>query len=484
MNTTPSKRELRHFLKRYVPQPIFSETSTATTTSSSTTTIGKGKLRHDLTSPKDYVHALLNTSALSHPQLALTKVKGPFQKDEWQSIGSTLVQLQKLGLHSIVVMDNERWSSLLDRSSAELSKTMVSESMALVEAIEKAHGRARLIYGSLVVTEEEKEEEEEQEEKGKKKKNKNKNKNMKDSTKAVGFGIHTEFIETALEKGLIPVVIPTTGDSRPHRQQQAGGRSMHANEVLVGLTRQLADHPKTTPTKVVVINHEGGIPNHERPGTAHSLVNLAEEHDTIVEALEKETKGWSEAKEHLELTRQCLSVLPTSSSAVLVPVRSLPSALLANLVTDKPLYSSSLPLQKLHTGDVDLQRVNRSRTTILRQGIKLHHYHRLSELHLDRLTQLLEASFQKTLDTQGFYDRLDRVLDGAIIAGDYEGAVLVTKERALPSATKDGFAYLDKFAIAPASQGVGVTDILWRHMCDAYPELLWRSRQDNGVNKW
>ncbi|KAG0173993.1 Amino-acid acetyltransferase, mitochondrial [Apophysomyces sp. BC1021] len=441
MNTTPSKRELRHFLKRYVPQPPLTSTRVD---SAQTTTRDRV---NGVKPPKDFVNALLTPS---FHQLAVAKVKGPFQKDEWQSVGSTLVQLQKLGLGSIVVMDNAGWVVEGGSRTTELGKTMIGESMALVEAIEKANGRARPIYGGVI-----------------------------EQDAAGAIHVNYEFIQAALDQGQIPVVVPILTEEGSGMQRPA-----RANDVMVGLTRQLAQKTDTTPTKVVVINNEGGLPNHERPGTAHSLVNIQEENDEIVRALERES-GWRkthpDAMENLEVTRHCLAELPTTSSAVIVPVRSLPSALIANLVTDKPLYSSSLPLDKLHTGNPDLERVNRMRTTVVRHGTKIHTHNSLSGLDLDRLTKLLEASFQKKLDTEAFYGRLSRVLDGAIIAGDYEGAVLVTKEQATDATYH---CYLDKFAIAPASQGVGVTDVLWKRMCDAYPELLWRSRQDNGVNKW
>jgi amino-acid N-acetyltransferase len=179
--------------------------------------------------------------------------------------------------------------------------------------------------------------------------------------------------------------------------------------------------------------------------------------------------------ENMTTIRDCLQQLPVTSSAVIAPTSSLPSALITNLVTDKPLYSSSLPV-------TDHTRINQAKTTVLRQGAKISNFQQVSDLSLPRLTELLEASFQRKVHVEKYYARLEQVLAGAIIAGDYEGAVIMTNER--PSPDSPSYAYLDKFAIAPSSQGIGLTDILWKRMCDAYPELLWRSRKDNGVNKW
>ncbi|KAI9030015.1 hypothetical protein CLU79DRAFT_733701 [Phycomyces nitens] len=438
MNTSPSKRELQHFLKRFVPD-----------TSPSMPRV-KPELNQQsapgVQSPKDFVNELLSPSS---NQIALTKVEGPFDRTGWQSVGSTLLKLQKLGMTSIVVADSISWRS--EEPSVELTKRMTRESMALVEAIESAGGRARPIYGGLL-------------EQG-----------------VSDIQVNFEFIQSALDNNQIPVVFPILSN---------GGmqQPIRANEAMVALTRSLAGplkHKGITPARIVVINSEGGIPNHERPGTAHSLVNVQEEYDDIVKAYE-DNVSWQKthpgAIENLDMVKDCLSCLPTTSSAIIVPTSSLPKALIANLVTDKPLYSSSLPISNLRVGSPDLQQVNRTRSTVLRHGIKINNYTNLSDLDLPRLTKLLEASFQKKVDQSSFYARLERDLAGAIIAGDYEGAVLMTQERSTPEAP--GHYYLDKFAIAPTSQGIGLTDILWKRMCDAYPELLWRSRQDNGVNKW
>ncbi len=43
---------------------------------------------------------------------------------------------------------------------------------------------------------------------------------------------------------------------------------------------------------------------------------------------------------------------------------------------------------------------------------------------------------------------------------------------------------MDKFAVSPDSQGIGVADILWKRMKHDYPNMLWRSRAENPVNNW
>jgi amino-acid N-acetyltransferase len=435
MDTGPSKRELQHFLKRFGPE-------VKTTKPTLLSGFEEIKGAPGLKSPKEFVQDLL---APSYHQLALTKVEGPFDKSDWQRVGNTLYKLQKLGLSSIVVSDNPSWA--IDKSSySEITKRMLRESMTLVESIEQAGGRARLIYGSA----------------------------LERSSNTIE--INLDFIQSALNNNQIPIIVPilTEGDGQLV--------PVKANSAIMALTQRLAYQavdPKLVPSKIVVINKEGGIPNHALPGTAHSLVNVQEEYDDIELAFTNNT-DWKQSHpntmDNLTMIRDCLDQLPTASSAIIVPTTSLPSALIANLVTDKPLYSSSLPI-------TSNTQINQAKTTVLRHGIKIHNFSTLQDLNLGRLTSLLEASFQKKVNTDAFYGRLDKVLAGAIIAGDYEGAVIMTNERAEPNSLQT-HAYLDKFAIAPSSQGIGLTDILWKRMCDRYPELLWRSRKDNGVNKW
>ena len=125
------------------------------------------------------------------------------------------------------------------------------------------------------------------------------------------------------------------------------------------------------------------------------------------------------------------------------------------------------------------------------------------------MTALLEESFNKKLDYEPFWNRVETTLDFAIVAGDYEGGAIVTRE-VLPSSHPDGtprtMAYLDKFAVLPSHQGDGTVDFLWVTLHDeSYglgtpgarnfiegsmqglgkgEDLVWRSRGDNPVNKW
>lgn len=77
-----------------------------------------------------------------------------------------------------------------------------------------------------------------------------------------------------------------------------------------------------------------------------------------------------------------------------------------------------------------------------------------------------------------------------IVAGDYEGAAIVTWE--YPEGGQR-ICYLDKFAVLRRSQGTGgVADVVFKSMVEGvrggvFPGaegIVWRSRRWNPVNKW
>jgi amino-acid N-acetyltransferase len=124
---------------------------------------------------------------------------------------------------------------------------------------------------------------------------------------------------------------------------------------------------------------------------------------------------------------------------------------------------------------------------VLRQGMQVRIHRSLQDLDRSALFSLLESSFGRKLDADAYWERLRVRHAGTIVAGDYQGAAVMTLEPAGPP-SEDGSSptmiYLDKFAVSPDSQGLGVADIVWNRMRQEFPFVAWRSRQDNGVNGW
>ncbi|KAI9324434.1 hypothetical protein DFJ73DRAFT_872657 [Zopfochytrium polystomum] len=239
------------------------------------------------------------------------------------------------------------------------------------------------------------------------------------------------------------------------------------------------------------------------------------------------------SKEELETVSTVLSALPPSSSAI-IAAADRPSDLLANLLTDKPPSAvhigsigsrvtasnhaspirtarghhsradTSAPSSQPHPVSINSNlfaalRANKLSSsedeqapyfvgafsappTVLRLGLTLQVHRKLDTLDRTKLDSLLEASFRKKLHQDAFWERMSLVMDSVIVAGDYDGAAIVTAEQ--PGFGSAPVFYLDKFAVAPTRQGIGVADIVWKRLCLLYPNLTWRSRATNPVNKW
>jgi len=176
-----------------------------------------------------------------------------------------------------------------------------------------------------------------------------------------------------------------------------------------------------------------------------------------------------------------------------------PSSLIANLITNKPAVSSSLPHALLQGKG---SKLTPHTPTLLRRGLPIQVLRTLAEIDRPKMKALLEQSFGRTLNEEPFYSRLEKNLDFVIIAGDYAGAAIVTNE---PCPGSSSLSYLDKFAVLPSHQGDGTVDFLWVALHDetyglGHPfsinpnggkegkgegqDLVWRSRSNNPVNKW
>ena len=248
----------------------------------------------------------------------------------------------------------------------------------------------------------------------------------------------------------------------------------------------------------------------------------------------------SAAEAHLknmQLLQRTLAILPPSSSALVttpqeaansgklstasfqpsrVGTRKQRNPLIHNLLTDKPIFSSSLPAGRLAKAADAAHAFGPTQappTTFVKRGMPLTILPdprlgpwrspkagevRLTledpRIDLPRLVHLIDDSFSRKLDVKHYLERVNDRIAGVIIAGEYEGGALLTWETP-PGVPDNGseasrrrkVPYLDKFAVLKRSQGAGgVADIVFNAMVrDCFPNgVCWRSRRDNPVNKW
>jgi len=417
---------------------------------------------------------------------ALVKIQGPFTDTQLNSVARGMARLQKLGLVSVIVVDRDDLPATEpdDPAAAQRQRTvMLRDLERVMQFLSRHKAQARPILATVVRVEGDGEGEVHVEEEG------------------------LDHVRRVLTEGEIPVLLPVALD--------AGCRSrrISSDKVLLALTRAMSTPTTTststsrqidlTPMRLLIINREGGIPSYARSGLPHLSINLASEYSYINNTF---LSDWIEshptALSNLALANSCLSLLPREASALIVSHRS-STALIANLITNKPVHSASLPHSLLTATD---DRFTRDTPTLIRRGLPVRVLRSMNEVDQDKLTRLLEASFRRILNGKAFYDRLAKDLDFIIVIGDYVGAAVCTLEGPSSSHRSEKICYLDKFAVLPNHQGDGTVDFLWVALRDETyglglldaanssigslsgrgrgRDLVWRSRADNGVNKW
>ncbi|KAL7821130.1 N-acetylglutamate synthase [Trichoderma gracile] len=320
-----------------------------------------------------------------------------------------------------------------------------------------------------------------------------------------------------------------------------------------GASSEQGAEPLASVERVIVLDSYGGTPVPGRPGFCQRFVNLEQEYDTLLDHLggykgsqapessPHEEAGRAHAK-NLKLAKDTLSLLPETASVLIttpsaaantssvssslvgngdfqlgfdgmVTTRRKQNPLLHNLLTDKPVFSPSLPLQRIQSPEAASLATGESvDATLVKRGMPLAIYpdprtapwrppapgeRRLQltdkSIDLQRLVALIEDSFGRKLDVDDYLQRTNQNLAGVIIAGEYEGCAILTWEKPSHLDARTAYEqgrfvpYLDKFAVLRSRQGSGgVADIIFNAMVrDCFPDgVLWRSRKDNPVNKW
>lgn len=508
LKANPSLRDTKTYLANFRARPQVPERSDPVypSTLSNTLTSSFQREARDISvndlkeaeqvkpSPSPIVSSILNPV---YRRTALIKLQGPFTNKQLDSIARGIVYLEKLGLVSVIVVENDQ----LVRGDDGERSALIEEIMRVVTALEAQGAQARPVLGSVVRL-------------GPKPDDDDLRNNPHDFVppEAHVFPSDLVAIRSALRAGEIPVLPPFALDSFCRSVR------IDSNDVLGALARGMveaaalegsdlkpdphADYSQDidlVPLRLMIINREGGVPSYARAGFPHLLINLTSEHDYIRDTFDP---SWSKEKpsslSNLSLARTCLAYMPPTSSAIMVSHRS-PSSLIANLITNKPAVSSSLPHALLQGN----RKLTRDTPSLLRLGQPIQVIRSLAGVDKAKLNHLLETSFKHTLNADAFYERLKKNLDFVVVAGDYIGAAIVTNEPSPNSS--EPISYLDKFAVLPSHQGDGTVDFLWVALHDesyglGHPfsinpnggkegkgegrDLVWRSRADNPINKW
>lgn len=475
------------------------------------------------------------------PHVAVVKLRETQTWDDalLDGVAKTLTQLRSLGLPSVIVLDCEQDQI----SGSEWQELIFQQANRVITAIGRHDSPgAKLVTSGIW-----------------KAKEPVQRLSSIDSTDVfVGFG---EALLAPLRQGHMPVVPPRacTEDTLQYTPASANDIVFALTSYFSGLQldkKDLGGEQNNTTTsplsrkavvdRIIVIDPHGGIPASKEGDGARVFVNLEEEFEKLRKALMEQEKPAQPGRartrhtENLKLVKNALSILPATASAVIttpaeaanrrtpsnqglanvekiageVKTRRWQNPLIHNLLTDRPMYSASLPLSRIKSPNQRSENtaVNMPTTTLLKKGMPVTIFPdtrsgpwtppkpgeprlRLTDTCIDlpRLVHLINDSFKRKLDVEDYLKRLENSLAGVIIAGEYEGGAILTWERPFgmdeETAYREGrlVPYLDKFAVLTKSQGAGgVADIVFNAMVrDCFPSgVCWRSRKDNPVNKW
>lgn len=453
-----------------------------------------------------------------HVSLICLRAPQALDDDTLEAMAVTLTQLVKLDMRLVLVVELDEFASTFNHENVRLRRAAFAEQAERLSQAIRRHSPdgSRFVTGAFetqTVT-----------------------RDFEPSNVSIAM---PQLILEPLQRGVVPILpclaYTTTGQLVEVR----------VTDVMAALTEELgakaeqANAPSPISLeRIIVLDPAGGIPSRDRGDQAHVFVNLEQEFDDILDELSGYAKScggnarvYEQHQENLRMLKRCLGMLPSASSALIVAPREAArssqlvytdepaggagtrrqkNTLIHNLLTNKPLISSSLPSARMPTtSGGSVAKAGPKTATLVKYGMPLtiipaadrklgwkvpDNGHTSLALETDsrvnfrRLVHLIENSFRRELNVQHYLNRIRGRTAGLIVAGEYEGCAILTWEQ--PPGTSDPnrlVPYLDKFAVLQSSQGsAGVADILFQAMVrSCFPDgVCWRSRKDNPVNKW
>lgn len=296
----------------------------------------------------------------------------------------------------------------------------------------------------------------------------------------------------------VPIVLPVTFTSVNCKLEV-----IDTNDALQGIARELfSAHKKASLEKIVFVDPKGGIPSIERKSSSHVFINLSQEYSDIVSELHIGFLDPDDRDHHLRNLQSMRSLLELAESYgktgvtglittphVMALENSQLNPLAYNVLTDRPIVSSSLPIgnravSRLSTNVLKLGfEVKEFSTTSFPDGLKFDSLINSGLIEKQKFVNLINDAFNNVLEESRYFERLNGNLATLIIVGDYDGAAVITTES---SSEGKSIAYLDKFAISKRNQGLpSMADVIFKAIIQCHPEeLFWRSRKTNPINKW
>ena len=244
--------------------------------------------------------------------------------------------------------------------------------------------------------------------------------------------VRSEWISDAIDSGYLPVVCSLA--------ESVSGQTLNVNADVAAV--RLAE--AVVPMKMIYINTMGGLLDGEDDLIRN--INYPTDYEWLL------AQPWLRHGTKLKVVEinELLDILPPSSS---VSVTS-PGNLMRELFT------------------------HRGAGTLCKKETTIRCVDDLSTIDQPRLNGLLKKSFHGRSTVPNYFQELQEKLYRLYITEDYEGAVILTKEKDVET------PYMDKFAVSKLMQGTGTGKALWNRVIEDEPKLWWRSRKGNKVNSW
>ena len=238
--------------------------------------------------------------------------------------------------------------------------------------------------------------------------------------------VNLESINHALEAGAIPVIAPIGAND-------AEILNINADIASVELVKAM------NPYKVIFLSETGGIFN--QSNELIETINLVLEYDDLMQ------QDWlhSGMKLKLEQVKTVLDHLPKTSSVSITQPINLP----------KELFTDS------------------GSGTLVKHGYKVDQFKQPDHQTQDHFRAIIESSFDGKL-VDNFFDN----------SNDLQIFMTACKRATIAISNEFNIPYMDKFGVIPEAKGEGLGAGIWHEMRKTYPQVFWRSRSSNPINKF
>ncbi len=238
--------------------------------------------------------------------------------------------------------------------------------------------------------------------------------------------VNVPSITQVLESGGIPVIAPIGKDSDDIL-------NVNADLATVELVKAM------NPYKVIFLSETGGIFN--QSNKLIETINLVLEYEDLMH------QDWlhSGMKLKLEQVKTLLDHLPKTSSVSITQPINLPQ----ELFTDS------------------------GSGTLVKHGYRVNQFQSPNPEIQSQFKLIIESSFDGSLDNNFFENSGDLKI---FMTSCQRATIAISNDFKVP--------YMDKFGVIPEAKGEGLGAGVWHEMRKTYPQVFWRSRSTNPINKF